>query len=467
MNVKRDIVLLFTQAVMELSWLLAAGSFLTRSIAHRSFPLFEGAVIFFLAVLLTRITRGRGLRIIWVLGLQILGLILGTSGVLYASFNPHAFSYFNPGWISDLVGGLRGADDWSAFVILCIFGVASWLRGVALARKASEYYLVCSRFDLGLTVLLCLFLVKFLFLVRGEIQLTAPTAEIMVYPFFIFGLTAIGLARNGERPLVKGFISGYKGIGLMLSFAGSALVLGAGLVLFFMPLLQAGAEMGYAVLKSGAEPLGRIVVYILRFLFSGAKMRPEPASTPSQEGGGGPEIPPGAGWESGIVEQILMWGFLVFGGMVLLFLSGLGLWYLFSWLFSRTSREGEKPAVSVGLLKWLRGFHGLFSSLRRRLSRIFEAYEDAGRFFRFLVKWGARSGMPRLVNETPYEYGRRLEGRFPVLGEEIASIVAAFNLEAYREEPVSDRRMKRLKHARRTLLHIANWPARLKSRILR
>jgi hypothetical protein len=140
---------------------------------------------------------------------------------------------------------------------------------------------------------------------------------------------------------------------------------------------------------------------------------------------------------------------------------------LFSWLFSRTSREGEKPAVSVGLLKWLRGFHGLFSSLRRRLSRIFEAYEDAGRFFRFLVKWGARSGMPRLVNETPYEYGRRLEGRFPVLGEEIASIVAAFNLEAYREEPVSDRRMKRLKHARRTLLHIANWPARLKSRILR
>jgi len=466
MSFKRNIALLLPQALMELSWLLAVGSFLVMSAAHRPFPLFDGAVVFLLAVLLTGITRGRGLRIIWVLGLQILGWCLGVSSMLYSSFNPHVFSYFNPGWISDLFSRLKGADDWLAFIILLVFGVASWWRGVALARKPSDYFLVCSRFDLGLTVLFSLFLVKFLFLVRGGIQLTAPTADVMIYPFFIFGLSAIGLARNGERPLMKGFISGYKGIGLLVSFAGFALVFGAGLVLFFMPLLQAGAEIGYAVLKSGAEPLGRIVVYILRFLFLGARMRHEPASTSSSEEGSGSVLPAEGGWETGMVEQILMWVFLVFGGVVLVFLSGLGLWYLFSWLFSRTSREEEKPALKAGLLKWLRGFRGFLLSLRRRLSRILEAYEDAGQFFHFLIKWGGRSGMPRLVNETPYEYGLRLKDRFPSLERDIASIVDAFNLEAYREDPVDDRRMKRLKRARRSLLHVANWPARFKSRFL-
>ncbi|MFO8090913.1 MAG: DUF4129 domain-containing protein [Desulfatiglandaceae bacterium] len=466
MRVKSDILLLFTQAAMELSWLFAAGSFLMMSAAHRTFPLFEGSVVFLLAILLTRITRGRGLRVIWVLGLQVSGFLLGVSSMLYSFFSPHLFSYFNPEWILYIFNRLQGAADWLAFIILLVFAFVSWLSGVALARKTTDYALVCSRFDLGLTVLLCLFLVKFLFLVKGGIQLTAPTAEAMIYPFFIFGLIAVGLARNGETPF-KGFISGYRGIGLLISFGGVALVLGTGLVLFFMPFLQAGAEMGYAVLKSGAEPLGRVFVSILRFLFAGAKMRSEPPATSSQEDGSGPVLPTEGGWESGIVLQILGWVLLVLGVIVGVFLLGLGLWYLFVWLSSRTSTQEGRPVVKAGLLKWFRGLHGLLLSFWRSVIRIFEVYKNGAQFFYFLIKWGRRSGMQRLVNETPCEYGQRLKDRFPLLGREISWIVDAFNLEAYREEPVDDGRMKVLKQARRRLLHVANWPSRLKSRFLR
>lgn len=459
--------LLSTQAGMELSWLFAAGSFLMMSAAHRPFPLFEGIVVFLLAVLLTRLTRGRGLRVIWVLGLQALGFLLGTSRLLYTFFfSPHLSSYCNSEWISCFFNSLQGIADWLAFIILLVFAFVCWLSGVALARKTTDYALVCSRFDLGLTGLLSLFLVKFLFLVKGGIQLNAPTAEAMIYPFFIFGLTAVGLARNGETPL-KGFISGYRGIGLLISFASVALVLGTGLVLFFMPFLQAGAEMGYAVLKSGAEPLGRILVCILKFLFAGAKMRSEPAASSSQEDGGDPVLPTEGGWESGIVVQVLGWILLVLGVIVGLFLLGLGLWYLFAWLFSRTSMREGRPVVKSGLLKWVRGFHGLLLSLYRRLIRVFEVYKNGAQFFYFLIKWGKRSGMKRLVNETPCEYGRRLQDRFPLLGTEISWIVDAFNLEAYREERVDNGRMKVLKQARRRLLHVENWPARLKSRFLR
>jgi hypothetical protein len=465
MSAKRTIGLLFTQAGMEMSWLLAAGSFLMMSAAHRPFPVFDGAVVFLLSLLVTRITLGRGLRVFWVLGLQVLGFLVGASKMLYAFFHPDLISYFNPEWISHFFLNLQGTADWSAVIILLVFAFVSWLSGVALARKKSDYTLVCSRFDVGLSALLSLFLIKFLLLVKGGMELTASTAEAMIYPFFIFGLTAIGFARNGEGPL-KDFISGYRGMGLLISFAGVSLVFGAGLVLFFMPFLHAGAEIGYALLKSGTEPLGRLFVLILKFLFGRAKMRSEPASTGSGEDGRR-LVPQAEGsWEDSIVVQVLGWVIVVVMVLVALFLLGLGLWYLFTWLFSRTSRQEGRVGGKAGLLTWFLDFQARLSALQRRLARIFETCTSGVQFFYFLIKWGGRSGVPQLVSETPNEYGQRLESRFPLLGPEISSIVEAFNLEAYRDDPVDERRMKMLKQARKRLLHVANWPARFKSRFL-
>ena len=448
---KRDIVLLFSQGVMELSWLIAGASFIMTSAVHRPFPLFDGAVVFLLAVLLTRITRERGLRVIWVLGLQALGFLLVTSRVVYSSYGSHFFSYLNPEWILYFLNGLESHYDWLGIVILVVFAFVFWLRGVALSRKTTDYTLVCSRFDLGLSVLLALFLVKFLLLVKGGIQLKTPTTEGMIYPFFIFGLMAMGFARNSGTPL-KGFISGYRGIGLFLSFAGVILIFGAGLVLFFMPFLQAGAEFGYAMLKSGAEPLGRVLVCILRFLFAGAKMRSEPPAASFQGDGDGPAPSAEGASQGGWLEEILGWVLLVFGVIVLLFLLGLGLWYLVAWLFSRTPGEDRKSPGEGGLSGWFRRLRGIFISLGGRLAGMFKGCRDGLQFFHFLMKWGGRSGVPRLPNETPSEYGRRLKNRFPPLGQEISFIVDAFNLEAYREDPADDVRMKIL---RLSLIHIS------------
>ena len=98
---------------------------------------------------------------------------------------------------------------------------------------------------------------------------------LLLFPFFIFSLLAIGLVRNrsSER---RDFLAGYRGIGVLASFTVVVLAFGAGLVLFFMTYLSAAAEAGYGVLKSAAGPLGPILVRVLLFLFWQTDCEQEP-----------------------------------------------------------------------------------------------------------------------------------------------------------------------------------------------
>jgi len=48
-----------------------------------------------------------------------------------------------------------------------------------------------------------------------------------------------------------------------------------------------------------------------------------------------------------------------------------------------------------------------------------------------LLSWGHRSGIPHFPNETPKEYGLRLNYHFPALKREIGLIIDAFNREVY------------------------------------
>lgn len=461
MKKDRGILLFLAHGGMELSWLYAWASFLMTSIVHRPFPLPEAIGTYLLAAALTLAVRGMGLRVISVLGLQVLGFLLTASRIVY-TMNYQAYPYLGQGWLVEFLGRTRDPLEWLILVIILIFGVLFWLGGVTLARRSTAYLTICSRFDLGVAAFFCLLMVKLLLLVKGGIEVKDPAPELLLFPFFIFSLLAIGLARS-RGSARRDFLAGYKGIGVLASFTVVVLAFGAGLVLLFMPYLIAAAEAGYGVLRSAAGPLSPILVRVLRFLFFGARMRQE-ASSSSPGGHEAEFVSSGeSSWWSELVARVLEWGFLGLGMVLGLILCALGAWYLLRWLFSRTSKQQRQPIHWRLLVVWAqRQWVALVLGVQRVVQR-FKGYCDALQLYRALLKWGRRSGLPHLLSETPAEYGSRLRKQFPCLTGEIRGIVEAFNLVVYGEVALDDEQMTLAKLSWRRLRSPRYWPSRLKS----
>jgi len=462
MKQDRGKLLFLAHGGMELAWLYAWATFLMTSIVHRPFPLPEAIGTSLLAAALTLIVRGMGLRVISVVGFQVLGFLLAASRIVYI-FHYRAYSYLDKDWLVEFLGKARDPLEWLTLVFILILALIFWLAGVTLARRSNAYLTICSRFDVGVTAFFCLFLVKLLLLVKGGIEVKDPAPELLLFPFFIFSLLAIGLARN-RSGVRRDFLAGYRGIGVLASFTAVVLVFGAGLVLLFMPYLSAAAEAGYGVLKSAAGPLSPLLVRVLRFLLFGARPRQDAASSSSSGGDEADFISSGeTSWWSDLVGRVLGWGVLGLGALLVFILCALATWYLVRWLFSRTPR-GERAHIQWQLGLWWaqRVWAALGMGLNKALKRL-KGYRDAVQFYRALLRWGRRGGLPHLVSETPTEYGSRLRRRFPSLAEEIGGIVEAFNLVVYGEVALDDEQMTLAKHSWRRLRSPRYWPARLKT----
>ena len=85
---------------MELSWLYAWATFSLTFIPNRPFPLPEAIGTFVLAAALTFLSLGRGLRVVQILGLQVLGLLISASRVIYL-YTDRSHPYFSREWIWD------------------------------------------------------------------------------------------------------------------------------------------------------------------------------------------------------------------------------------------------------------------------------------------------------------------------------------------------------------------------------
>ena len=457
----RRAVLFLAHLGMELSWLYAWATFLMTSLVHRPFPLPEAIGTFLLATALTLVLRGMGLRVIWVLGLHILGFLLAASRIVYTLYYL-AYPYFGKGWLAQFLTSTRDPMAWLILVIVLILALLFLMGGVTLARRSTAYFTICGRFDVGVAAFFCLLLAKFLLLLKGGIHVKDPAPELLLFPFFIFSLLAIGLARNSSS-VRKDFLSGYRGVGVLASFTVVVLAFGAGLVLLFMPYLSAAAEVGYGVLKSAAGPLSPILVRVLRFLFLGARTGEAPTSLPP--GGDDADLISSgeSSWLSELVGKVLGWGLLGLGVLMVLILCALAVWYLLRWLFSKTSKEERRHIHWQLALLWAqRLWAALAMGLQRALQRV-KGYRDAVQIYRALLKWGRRSGLPHLLSETPAEYGSRLRVQFPSLTGEIGGIVEAFNLVVYGEVALDDEQMTLAKLSWRRLRSPRYWPARVKS----
>jgi len=461
MKSQREGLLFLAGGGMELSWLYAWATFIMASILHRPFPLPEAIGTFALATVLTLVVRGRGWRVILILGLQVFGFLLATSRIVHVFFyGSHPF--FDQLWLLECFRQPKDPLEWFILVIILFFTLLLWVGGVSLARRSAAYLTVCTRFDLGVAAFFCLLLIKFLLLVRGGIDIQDPTPELLLFPFFVFSLLAIGMARN-RSSAQRDFLSGYQGIGVIVSFTVVVLAFGAGLVLLFLPYLSVAADMGYGVLKSAAAPLGPILVSIIRFLFIHSRSRPGTASPSSGSDEAEFVSSTESSWWTELFEKVFSWGFLGLGVLIALILCGLGMWYLFRWLFSRTTKS-RKTQIQWSLISlWAALLWSALLHFRDKIVRRVKGYRSAVQLYSALLNWGRHSGLPHFLSETPTEYGVRLRHQFPTLNREIGLIAETFNKEVYGEILLDEQQFTMAKLAWRRLRSPIHWPSRFKS----
>jgi hypothetical protein len=454
--------LLFLAIVgMELSWGYAWATFLTTSILHQPFPFPEAIATFVLAVAITLLSKGKGWRIVSVLGIQVLGLILVTLRIVY-TFNSWSCSFLSQAWFIEFCNTPRNPLEWLNLILILFLSLMFWFGGVTLARRSTAYSTLCSRFDVGVAAFFLVFLIKSILLLKGGIKIEDPISQLLFFPFFIFSLLAIGLVRN-ETTAQRNFLPGYRGIGVILSFTIVVVLFGTALVLFFLPFLTLAADAGYAILKTAAKPLGPVLVSILRFIFMGGAIRPEPSSGPTKGGAEHLITPAESSWWMEFLEKILVWIFGSLLGLILIIVCCVALFYLFRWLLSKTSVHPKRQGLWHSMLSWVRGLRLFLLSCWIRVTCRAKGYKGAVRLYAALLRWGRHSGLPHFLSETPIEYGLRLRNRFPSLKKDIDSVIEAFNQEVYAETTLSEKQLSQVRFALRRMRSPMHWPSRLKN----
>ena len=446
---------------MLLSWVYAWASFIMPMAGHRPFPLPDGAMILALATMMTMLHRGRGWRVISIIGLHAVGLLLAALRMVYVHFE-WSRSFWAREWVMTMLAQQRTIQEWMIILLILIWAIALWIGGIKIARKPTEQFTISPRFDLGAAVFLLLLLIQLLMLGKGVPLNRGSNSELSFLAFFVLGLLGLGMARYGDT-VERGYIATYRGIGVILSFVIFVLLLGGGLVILFLPALMSAAELGHGLLKAVAGPVLPVLVAVLRFvLVKGCRRAREDMPSARREDAD-PDLSLESGGEGGILGAIMTWGFVALVGVLVLAILALGAWYLIRWLASRRPEDANTLGMWDLFLRWISLVKTLLLSLLARVPRRRHGDRGAGYHYALLQRWGFHCGLPHIPSETPLEYGSRLLQYFPMLSNEIALIIDLFNQTVY---GVIDPDAKQLTTARLAMRRLRSpliWPARIRT----
>ena len=462
MSLGRRTLLSLSAAVMEMCWLYGWAVFLMSALLRRPFPLAEAVAAFVFGAGVTRLTTGRGYRVAAVLAIQT-GLCAPV--VLYTLHGVHFSSYPLAGslWLSDLVYGSRGLLGWTGVVMTFIWSLLFWIGGVTLAKRPKTYYAFCSRLDVGLAAFFCLFLTKMALAVKGGIRVDDPVTATLLFPFFLFALIALGVTRIGGHG-VKGFLPGREGLGVVLIFASSAILIIGSMAFLLMSYLTAAARTAHIVLQNAAHSSTPFVEAVLRFIFQRGNIPREtgvPKGRSSAWDLGGPAK---TAWWMDMVEKVIGWGMWGLFGALLAGIVALASYFIIRWLLSRTGRV--RPAARPGkrLAAWILR---LWRFMRRAAGALLPAgrrASDGRRAYGALLDWARVSRLSPAGGETPLEFGGRLRRHFPHLVPEIRAVVDTYNREIYGAQHPGGRGDRGLTKALTRLRNPLYWPLRLKVR---
>ena len=451
------ILLFICGAGSQLSWLYAWASFVLFSFFQRIYPLPEAVGIFSLAAFLSHFCRRRSWRVIQVIGIHLAGSAAAGLWVVHV-FYYRQEPWWNRGWLSDFFNRPRDQLEWFLLFLFLGSTIVFWVAGYRFAYRVRSYSSACSRFDRGIIAFFSLFLVKLTLQTRMGVQFHDSVASFMIFPFFIFSLTEIGLARSQGNGQHKAYLSGYYAVGVLASFTIGALIIGTAAVMFFLPYLKMASVVGFDLVQKAAGPLGPIVTAVVKFIFGHADW--DSAITDFTPSLGTAEPVVTGPWML-MMQKVMMWGgwiLLVTMGTVI---AGVVLWYAYRWLFLK--RVGaEQIGEPWNLISWWNQIIAFLITWGRWLFSS-RAKQTAFQFYAALGRWGRHGGFTQIPNETPKEYGRRLSHQFPQLKAEITLIIEMLHWEVYGENSLHSQQIKKIRQAWKTLHSPVKWPMRLKS----
>jgi hypothetical protein len=460
---RKSILLTFAHGGMEICWIYACTSFFMKAILGSAVSLPTAMAIFVVAAVLSRFSRGRGWRVATLGGMHLVGYscvsLFTLHGFWYA-----AYPFFGKEWIVVLLTAPKASMEWFRLAVLLIWTGLLWTGGVSLAMREKTYVRICTRFDIGLAAFFGLFLIKLVARVKGGMDMDDGVSSLMVYPFLILGLGALGVARAGHEGS-KSWLPGRGGFGAFMSVVSLALLGASSLALFAIPGLTHVAEFGRYAVKGAALRILPFVTGVMRFMFMGGRVRPDPPSGSSPAGGEGWGGSPAGTWWAELLEKIMRWGIEVIVILSLAAVTAVLVYLTLRWLFSRTAMIPRVKADHGVSISWLARVRVFLAALWRALKKVTKGYSRAVELYSVLAEWGRRSGLPRLISETPLEFGARLGDRFPGLRSEIGRIISAFNIEAYGATSLTGEEFARALGAWRAVRSPVHWPRRFMSRL--
>lgn len=463
MKSKKGITFSLISGGMEICWLYAWAAFSMAAIMGKPFPVVEAIITFVLAAVLTHVSFGKGWRVIQVGGLQTLGFVCVALGILHSIYYP-AYPLAAAGWIITLFNQSRTPLEWIILILVFVWILLFWIGGYTQARRQKAYLTVCTRFDLGLAAFFCLFLLKLALLEKGGIKTSDPFSSSLIFPFFLLSLLAIGMTRIEHQAPTR-FLPGHRGVGIIATFVAIVLLYAGAVFLFFLPFLTAVADTGYMALKGGAGFVLPVIERVLRFVFMGRSVREDPAGSSPKSDEWNASFSPQSPWME-FVEKVLKWGMEGLGVILLIAGCALIVYLLVKWLLSRTRHITGVTVETHETISWFVRLWIVLVLYWKRILRSIRGYTNVSELYAVMLRWGQRSGLAGLTQETPLEFGNRLVNKFPELKSEIDLIISAFNREVYGEVNMSSEGMKKVLSAWRVLQSPRHWPLRLKTRFL-
>ena len=319
---------------MELTWLYASATFIMMAAFSKPFPLVEGLTASGLAIVLTAFTRFSGWRVVQLIGIQVLGFTVICLRLIYV-FENSIHSFFSPYWLIEFLNKPKTLLQWLFLFIGFLWLLFFWVGGFKIVKHPKNFFFVRNRFDLGVGVFLAILIIELLIIVKTGIHLQGLRTEMLMPPFFIFGMLAFTLIRNSGQGQ-RYFVPGYSRVGTVLSFAATILLIGTAMVMLFLPHLTRAAEISFDIIKTTTAPLGPILIKIILFIFGPRKDPFEIEKIPDEPNM--PELPVLVDGNESLFYHIVGWSlFSIFALLVsglLLFIA----WRLILWLLSKIGR---------------------------------------------------------------------------------------------------------------------------------
>jgi len=456
-------LLIITSSMMEIIWLYALASISFLLLNTPLFPVWAATLAFLIPLIITSILKGRGKRIITLFIIHLLFYILTLTYTLY-NYGYQAVPLLNFRWIQIFFNKQFGTVNGFAYFLLIFWFSCFWFNGYKLINRSNDYFTITSRFDLGIVMLVLTFIIS------GAMNTLFPNSNVLICYYFLFSMMAIIIAQN-LRSSKTNYYKQFKESRWIFTIIPVFLLLFSWVLLFLLPQMTSAAQAGYYILKVISNPIGKLLLKILFFLFGFRSRATEvgyidlvDSTMPLPESNK-------LSWWGRMLQWILTWGGISL--LILLTILALG-WLLYSlwkWLSLKTELNIDRKWFFEELWLWIKD---IFFQVKKILHKFYyillsssRKEENISTLFQKLCQWGRYSGIPRQKFQTPLEYGKNLAIFFPESYQDIRLIIDGFNQERYGKQTIHLEEFKKIRKAWRRLASPSKWPLRLSTKLLR